>query len=134
MVAWTYVRLLYPGIPQLDPYVEWALGPGRNIYFPDSDRPGWIPVVLRLAGIKPREFAEGGDFIDPSDKPNWRRMVMVAPLFLERNEEGYGPALVTEPFFKVLETNGKLRELVPELRLSASLPDDSFPPLRPSGS
>ena len=134
MAQWTYRKVPYPGLPQLDPYIDWVLGPGRHLYFSDSSKPGWIPVVLRLDGVKPKDFADGIDFIDPSDKPNWRKMVLVVPLFLERNEEGYVPALVTEPFFEELATNPKLRVRVPELRLSAPLPDNSLPPLSPSGT
>ena len=43
----------------VDPYLEWALGPGRPNFFLPGRQDVWTPVLLRLTGITPAEFAEG---------------------------------------------------------------------------
>lgn len=128
---WTTESPLYPGLPDLDPYAEWTLGPGRQFFFAASGPPPWLPVLLQLEGVTPREFAEGKDFVDDPDK--WRSMVSVPQLARDRNELRFCPALVKETFFNELATNTKLRKLVLDVQVSEPLHPASVPPPGQSG-
>lgn len=59
----------------INPYISWALGPGRNQYFiPGRQTPGKerMPLVLQLKGRNAREFLDGG-FIDGTEpRGRWR--------------------------------------------------------------
>ena len=60
----------------LNPYVEWAWGPGRPYYFVPGLQPEGkerMPLLLQLQGITAQDFVDGRGFIDSeSDRREWR--------------------------------------------------------------
>ncbi|MGL1102683.1 hypothetical protein ACSTLM_00545, partial [Vibrio parahaemolyticus] len=76
------------------------LGPGRAHYFLPGRQAYWIPVLLRLEGIKPRDFAAGTGFISSSFLSDWRKSLRIPQLYLKREDaNGYVSALASEKFF-----------------------------------
>jgi hypothetical protein len=123
--GWKKVERRFGRVAGVDPYVEWALGPGRTHYFLPDPQSHWIPILLQLQGITPSQFAEGqGLNVD-----NWHTMVLVADSFLDAPElDGFCTALVTESFFRELKTNRAVSKRVAQIRLSLPLDKESLPP------
>lgn len=127
-VEWNTVEARYPAVSRLDPYVEWSLGPGRPHYFLPGRQAYWVPILLRLEGIKPRDFADGTDFIGSTFVADWRKSLRIAQPYLKREEaNGYVSALASEKFFEAMQANPKVRELARRVALGLPLTQDSLP-------
>jgi len=117
----------------LDPYIDWALGPGRSYYFNPEQPSDWIPVLIMLNGIDAREFASGILFIDSEeDQKKWQHLVRVPSLYTESPAADfaspYCTAMVLEDFFSILKKNAKLRSLINDISLGLPLDQETFSP------
>ncbi len=121
-----FPEITFPGS---DLYTTWALGPGREDFFPSPDQQIWIPVLLHLTNISSVAFAngrteenaddEGNELLVPGVEPEvWRSIVQVSRLFIRKNqgkpETLFLTALVQAEFFLWLENeaNSNLRDAV----------------------
>jgi len=69
----------------IEPNIEWNLGPGRVDFYPYGEAQNWIPVLLWLDGISPRDFADGKALFDQGDAISlWRSSVRVPRLYTKR--------------------------------------------------
>jgi hypothetical protein len=93
----------------LDPYFDWALGAGRlNFFLPDRQGK-WMPVLVKLAGATPRDFADGTFFDKDAESELldlWIASVNVPAIYTEGpagdEKDAYCMAMVTETFRELL--------------------------------
>jgi hypothetical protein len=127
-----------PRLVGIEPCVDWNLGPGRVDFFPRGEPQEWIPVLLRLKDISPRDFANGSKmFNDDGLIAQWRASVRVSPLYTELlpglnpgfEKLEYITAHVKEIFFQILrdETANILGKFVDRVTISPPLSPRSFP-------
>jgi len=127
------------GIPDsvdVDPYFEWALGSGKDTYFP-PDQQVWVPVLLRLQGITVAEFAEGKVFFG-SESPErvtlYQQRVKVLDVYLEPPDENenYIVTMAAYGYFtELLRTNETFASKIAELELGLPLDQQSLGPAYP---
>jgi hypothetical protein len=108
-----------------DVYFHWALGAGQMDFFPCQRRDEWLPVLLRIRDVTPREFAEG--------LASWTSSVHV-PAMYTRPVEGlqatkHCTALVKPNFLQLLKSDPRVRDRIARITLHpplarASRPDD----------
>jgi hypothetical protein len=117
----------------LDPYIDWALGPGRPCYFIPGRTTQWIPVLLHVNGIGVQEFAAGTPFIDDDEeRRRWAQSVRVSPLYMDSPAAAdaypFFTAMVREDFFEFTKSNSKLRAMIGGITLSLPLDSEALPP------
>jgi hypothetical protein len=132
----------------VDPYIDWVLGPGRPHFFLPGRQDRWFPVMVRLKGITVRAFQDGEGFIPEEDRKDWADAVRVfsddlgepvgrddstfcsAMLRVDyergKKKDGDAPTRVKVPFFEVLQGNLRARSHV--TGVSVGLPLDREPP------
>jgi hypothetical protein len=129
---WVEAESSYAQIPGMDPYVEWALGAGRPQFFREGRQQRWMPVALRLNGISPQDFADGGLFVeDGQSLALWRASVRVSPLYANAERgpnEAFCTAMVRQGFFEFMKRSGRLREFVARVTIGLPLDAESLPP------
>jgi hypothetical protein len=92
-----------------DPYFDWALGAGRSNFFLPGRQAKWMPVLVKLAGATPRDFADGS-FFDKDTESDlldlWIASVNVPEIYTEGpagdEKDAYCMAMVTEKFRELL--------------------------------
>jgi hypothetical protein len=121
--------------PTINPYVDWAWGPGRPYYF----RPGLQPereqrmtLLLQLKGITAQDFIEGGSVIDgDSDRVEWQSSFreLFAGLRPEPkpDEVSWVLGMVTERVSDIIASE-KARRFVQSVILGRPLGTQSLPP------
>jgi hypothetical protein len=119
----------------IDPYIAWALGPGRPHFFLRGRQNEWMPVLVRLRGISARDFAAGSLFIeDPERRKRWQESVHVSPLFIESpaaaDAAPYCTAMVREEFFGFVKSDEQVRAVVDGVTLGLPLDSESLPPFK----
>jgi hypothetical protein len=62
------------GWNQIDPYVSWALGPGRRAYFEEGRA---MPLLLRLNGDLAEDFLDGAFLMGARRRARWRESFWV---------------------------------------------------------
>jgi hypothetical protein len=124
-------------IPGVDPYVDWAYGPGWHLFFLEGRQQQWVSVLLMLADLSVEEFAAGEGFVDPAEADQWKAAVRVTTLYQPREPSPGGirfvTALVTEHFFEILEANVVLQKHVVRVTLGRPLDAESLPFLHSDG-
>jgi hypothetical protein len=116
----------------IEPDIEWNLGPGSVDFYPYGEAQNWIPVLLWLDGISPRDFADGKALFDQGDAISlWRTSVRVPRLYTETPQfEGFQfiTALVTKQFFELLdkESANALGQVVRQVTISPPLTQESI--------
>jgi hypothetical protein len=129
---WVKVDSNYVHISGMDPYVEWALGAGRANFFLPGRQQRWLPVLVRLKGISPQEFANGQQFVeDGQSLALWRASVRVSALYTggERDDrETYCTAMVRPGFFEFVKRSDTLRDSVARITIGLPLDAESLPP------
>jgi hypothetical protein len=114
----------FSSIPGVDPFIDWAFGPGREFFvFADLDLE-WLPVLIELRGMSARRFA--GIIEEKSGQSAIRipSLYTEPPAALE--DSPHCTALVTERFFELLKGDDSLQGRVARVSLG--------PPLRPEPS
>ena len=127
----------FASVPGVDPFVDWALGPGRKYFFlPGRSNQDRMPVVVKLNGIKVKDFATGAQFDKESNRSElvalWAKSVQVSMLETEgpgaAELNSYCAPTVTETFFHLLKQQASLRELVAGVTLGLPLDSELLPP------
>jgi hypothetical protein len=121
----------------VDPYFRWALGVGKPNFFLPGRQQKWFPVVVKLTGATPRQFAQG--FFDKDKEPYlhslWGKTVRVPEAYTQGRSadepDSYCAAMVTENFQDVLLERPEVKEKIESVQLGLpldkeSLPDDWF--------
>jgi hypothetical protein len=134
---WTRRAPAYAEIMALCPFIDWALGAGSAGFFPADqqlieERDRRLPVMIRLKGMLPAEFASGRAFFpDGAGQERWRRRVHVPALYTEGDMNGRTrivcTATVTRWFFEELARNRALRAAVIRVTLGLPLRNESLP-------
>lgn len=126
---WGQAEPSYAHIPGMDPYVEWALGAGRPHFFMPGRQRRWIPILVRLNGISPDDFADGQQFVDDGQSlALWRASVRLSPIYRGRGvHEPYCTAMVTPGFFEFMKRSDKLRQSVTRVTIGLPLDAESLP-------
>jgi len=134
---WTTREAAYAEIMALCPFIDWALGAGSAGFFPADQQQldaqdQRLPVMLRLKGMLPAEFASGRAFFsDSAGQARWRRLVHVPALYTEGDMKGRTrivcTAMVTRWFFEELTRNRALRAAVIRVTLGLPLRNESLP-------
>jgi hypothetical protein len=136
---WRWSDPSFEHVASVDPEVEWALGPGREVFFPRASigpygpQRRWMPVAIELKGISVKDFAQGTAFLDDGpSRAMWQASVRVSPLHSERQdsrtETAFCTAMVTPGFFEFLRRNEKLSKIVIGVTLSLPLGTESLGP------
>jgi len=118
--------------PGVDPYIDWALGAGRSHYFLPGRQSKWVPVLLRLKGISPAAFAQGGSFIKRDDeRVQWQASLRISPFSTNFRDDdadmSYCAAMTTSDFFDFVRDSPSLREVLAGLSLGLPLDSESLP-------
>jgi hypothetical protein len=116
-----------------DPYLDWALGVGRpNFFLPDRQQK-WMPVLVKLAGATPAEFAKGSFLGSSGEDPTlalWAASVSVPDIYTEGlgadDPDSYCMAMVTEDFLQLLG-HDKVRATIESVELGLPLDEESLP-------
>jgi hypothetical protein len=124
----------YAALPGIDPYIDWALGPGRRQHFRPERLSNWLYVLIHLTGISARDFASGKGFTDGTNNARWRTAVHIPLLFIEDSSDDgthdvICPAQVRQDFFVLLHQTERARGAV--VHVSLSLPLESTLPIVP---
>src|SRR5690606_32480166 len=110
---------------------EWALDAGKGSFFPSGRQQRWLPVLVRLNGISPRDFADGQHFVDDGQSlAMWRASVRVSPLYIDDRHDRRQPyctAMVRPGFFEFMKRSRKLRESVARITIGLPLDSESLP-------
>lgn len=80
---------------EINPYVSWALGPGRSYYFVSGKQEKGkeiVPLLLRLKGDAAKGFLEGEHVVGGVRRERWREAFQV--LFERKPEGGSGASTV----------------------------------------
>jgi hypothetical protein len=132
----------FASVPGVDPFVDWALGPGRKYFFlPGRSNQDRMPVVIKLSGIKAKDFAAGTQFDKESNRSElvalWKTSVQVSMLETEgpgaAELNSYCAPTVTEAFFHLLKEQASLREVIASVTLGLPLDSESLPPSHAHG-
>lgn len=132
----------FASVPGVDPFVDWALGPGRKYFFlPGRSNQDRMPVVVRLSGIRVKDFAAGTQFDNESNRSElvavWKTSVQISVLETEgpggSDLNSYCAPTVTEPFFHLMKQHASLREVVASVTLGLPLDTESLPPSHAHG-
>lgn len=136
-IEWTKREAAYAEIMALCPFIDWALGAGSAGFFPADQQlldaqDQRLPVMLRLKGMLPAEFASGRAFFpDSAGQERWRRRVRVPALYAEGDMKGRTrivcTAMVTRWFFEELVRNRALRAAVIRVTIGLPLRNESLP-------
>jgi hypothetical protein len=115
----------------VDPYADWALGPGRTYFFLPGRQDEWVPVLLQLT-ISVEAFAEGLH-LEEQGRGAWKESVHVSQLDIEpeaaAEDEPYCTAMVREKFFfDALRLNKQVRDAVADVTLGLPLDSESLAP------
>ena len=137
---WTTRAPAYAEIMALCPFIDWALGAGSAGFFPADQQAldaqeQRLPVMLRLKGMLPAEFASGRAFFsDSAGQRRWQQRVRVPALYTESNMKGRTrivcTAMVTRWFFEELTRNRALRAAVIRVTIGLPLRNESLPALK----
>jgi hypothetical protein len=123
----------YSLIPGVDPYVDWALGAGRPHFFLAGRQQEWMPILVRLRGIRVEDFKTGNFFRDDeaTEREEWPDAVHVAPPWIDApaGADGatYCTAMVRQRFFEFLKRSEALRKVVSSVTLGLPLDSESLP-------
>ena len=111
----------FASVPGVDPFVDWALGPGRKYFFLPGRSAEWVPVRRKVERYKGERFCDGDTV--PDEKFNIPNKSIVSAKsvqisMLETQGPGaaelnsYCAPTVAETFFHLLKQQASLRELV----------------------
>jgi len=136
---WRWVDPRYNHTTGIDPELEWALGPGRDVFFPYGHQltygpqRRWMPLTIELQGISLEEFAVGTGFLDDGpSRTMWQASVRISPLYATgangARDMSFFTAMVTEGFFVFLRQNERLNKAVLSVTLGLPLGAESLGP------
>lgn len=132
-LRWRQADPVYSQLPNVDPRIEWALGPGRNQFFRPGRQDRWMPVLVELQGTTVREFARGERFFDDARSLTWwQESIRTSPLYLdpddeeEAAEQAHFSAMVRQAFFEFLKRNERLNNAVASITLGLPLDEESL--------
>ena len=132
-LRWRQADPVYSQLPNIDPRIEWALGPGRDHFFRPGRQDRWMPVLVELKDMTVREFARGERFFDDARSLAWwQESIRISPLYLEpeddedSKDETHFTAMVRQTFFEFLKRNEPLNNAVASITLGLPLDEESL--------
>ncbi|MGE4080447.1 MAG: hypothetical protein AB7F22_33395 [Reyranella sp.] len=120
------------GWDRIDPYVSWALGPGRDTYFAPGRA---MSLLLRLKGEFAREFLEGAFIAGARFRAKWRDAFWVlgrrAESVTGRDLTVWAGALATRDIVEAMAST-KARRAIESVSLGPPLSVEALPILKKS--
>ncbi len=116
----------YKVLERIDPYVAWALGPGRGAYFTSGREV--MPLLLRVSKDRAQEFVAGTFIASRTGCKVWQKSLEILGRHVDpgmaANSAVWIGAMLTEQASEILSTAGALRgvqsaSLGPPLSLAA---------------
>jgi hypothetical protein len=121
----------------VDPYVDWALGPGAEDYFGDDPNTRMAVLLWLDKTTTPRKFEAGEPFVAAKGRALWKDAIKIPEFYKKlhdpepkpksKPEEVRCTAFVKREFFRLLQASPGAQKLLSQLHLSLPLDTEATP-------